>query len=89
MMLQGPCSFGRGEAIPERSTPGMCRHLIVAAATAAPVLPALTTASASPRFTRSTETLMEESFFCLTDFTAESCIVTISEACTISIFGWE
>ena len=47
--------------------PGRVRNLIVVAATAAPVCPALTIAAASPFFTRSTARLTEESFFRRTD----------------------
>ena len=55
-------------AMPGRSTPGSVRNLIVVAATAAPVWPALTIASASPFFTRSTARLTDESFFRRTGF---------------------
>ena len=60
---------------------------MVAAATAAPVLPALTTASASPDLTRSTETDMEEFFFCRTAIRPDSFISTTSAAGTISTRG--
>jgi hypothetical protein len=56
--------------------PGSVRSLMVLAATAAPVWPALTTASASPFFTRSTARLIDESFFLRTASTAPSCIST-------------
>ena len=51
-------SEGKTAAMPGRSIPGSVRNLIVVAATAAPVWPALTTASASPFFTRSTARLI-------------------------------
>ena len=60
--------------------PGSIRSLIVAAATAAPVCPALTTACASPDFTRSTAREMEESFFLRT---ASSPLSDISTTCVV------
>jgi hypothetical protein len=56
--------------------PGSVRSLIVVAATAAPVWPALTIAAASPFFTRSTARLTEESFLRRTASTAPSVIAT-------------
>lgn len=58
---------------------------MVDAATAAPVFPALMTACAVPDLTRSTAIDMEESFFCRTARSPDSCISTISEAGTISM----
>ena len=75
--------------MPARSTPSSSLSLMVAAATAAPVLPALTTASASPVLTKSTETDMEEFFFFLTASSPDSFISTTSAAGTISTRGPE
>jgi hypothetical protein len=61
------------------------RSLIALAATAAPVCPALTTASAFPYFTRSTARLMDESFLRRTASTARSLMSTTCVAWTISI----
>ncbi len=49
--------------MPGRSIPSSVRNLIMLAATAAPVWPALTIAAASPRLTKSTARLTDESFF--------------------------
>src|SRR5437764_20204 len=57
------------------------------AATAAPVCPALTMASAWPCLTRSTARLTEESFLRRTASTARSLISTTCEAWTISTRG--
>ena len=78
-------SDGITAAIPGRSTPGSVRNLIVVAATAAPVCPALTIAVASPFLTRSTARLTDESFFRRTASTAPSLISTTCVACTISM----
>ena len=51
------------EAIAGRSMPSIDLRTNFAVAIDAPVFPALTTASASPAFTRSTATLIDESFF--------------------------
>ena len=64
--------------------PGRVRSLIVVAATAAPVCPALTTASASPFLTRSTARLIDESFFRRTESTGLSGISTTCVECAIS-----
>ena len=77
-------SEGKMAAMPGRSIPGSVRNLIVVAATAAPVWPALTIAAASPFFTRSTARLTDESFLRLTDSTAPSVISTTWVECTIS-----
>ena len=79
-----PCSAGRAEAMPGRSTPGSMRHLTVVAATAAPVWPAETRATASPRFTMSAAMVIELSFFARTATVEDSCISTTLGACTIS-----
>ncbi len=72
MRMKRLLSVGIVEAMPARSTPGSVRSLIVLAATAAPVWPALTTASALPCLTRSTARLTDESFFLRTEATASS-----------------
>ena len=63
-------SVGSTAAMPGRSIPGSVRSLIALAATAAPVCPALTIASALSCFTRSTARLTDESFFRRTASTA-------------------
>jgi len=67
---------GSTAAMPGRSIPGRVRSLIALAATAAPVCPALTTASALSYFTRSTARLIDESFFRRTAVQARSLIST-------------
>ena len=53
----------------------------------APELPAETTASAWPAFTRSKHIRMDDFFFCLTAIDGASCIVMTSGACRTSIFS--
>ena len=69
-----------GDAMPARSMLFRFVSFNVAAVTAAPVLPALTTASHVPFFTRSVATLREDSFFLRIAYSGDSCISTISLA---------
>ena len=57
------CVLGMRVAMAGRSIFGMDLRTNLAVAIAAPVLPALTTASTSPRLCRSIATRIEESFF--------------------------
>ena len=61
--MNGPDSVTSWTARAGRSTPCERPSLSTAAAIPAPVWPAVTTASASPRFTRSMATRIDESFF--------------------------
>ena len=63
----------------------MLRSFIVAAATAAPVFPALTIASHVPSLTRSVAMLMEEFFFLRIAIAGDSFISTTSDEWMISI----
>lgn len=82
-----PYSFGRADAIPARSTPGKVRNFRVAAATAPPVFPAETKASARPSFTMSIAMLMDESFFRRTVFAPGSAMPMTSGAWTMLTRG--
>ena len=66
--------------MPARRTPGSIPNRMVAAATMAPVFPALTQAWAVPDLTRSIATRMEEFFFRLSAYAGWSPISTICEA---------
>ena len=66
-----------------RSIPGSILRTNLAVAIRAPVLPALTQASASPSFTRLMATRMEESFFFLRESAGGSDIPTTSVALRI------
>ena len=83
-MIAFPLSVGTTVAIAGLSTPASFFSTNMAVAMAAPELPALTAASASPLLTRSKATLTEESFFFLTAVDGDSCIATTSVAfCTV------
>ena len=81
--------FARGSAltIAGRSIPGSVFSTNRAVAMRAPVLPALTHASAFPAFTRSIDIRREESFLFLSAETADSSIPTTSVDLTISSLG--
>ena len=75
---------GMATAMPGRCTPSSVRSLSVQATTAAPVLPAANTASASCFLTRSTAREMEESRLRRIATAGDSPISTTSEAWRIS-----
>ena len=73
--------------MPARSTPRKVLSFTVAAATEAPVLPALTTASAAPDFTMSVAIEMEDFFLRRRALAPDSCISTTSGASTMIARG--
>jgi hypothetical protein len=68
-----------------RSTPASIPSRNMAVAMQAPVFPALTNPAASPRFTRSMATSIEESFFLRSATDGDSSMPTASEACLTQI----
>ena len=76
-----PFSVGRAEMMAGRSIPGRVFSTNRAIAISAPVLPALTHASAVPSRTRSSTTRMDESRFDRRTWEGESSISTLCEAC--------
>ncbi len=84
-----PLVVGTTAPIAGRSIPSILPSVRVATAIAAPVLPALTNAWASPLLTRSAATATDESGFRRIAFAGCSSICTISDACFISAFDPE
>ena len=76
----GPVRVGTADIIAGLSTPLIVLSTNRAMDMSAPVLPALTQASASPFLTRLIATLIEESFLCLRATEGESLILITSEA---------
>ena len=74
----GPVSVGTADIIAGLSTPEIVLSTNLAIDINAPVLPALTHASASPFLTRFMATLIEESFLCLRATDGESSILITS-----------
>ena len=70
-------------ASPGRSTPRRRPRRRTAAAIPAPVWPAVTTASASPRFTSSVATRIDASFFSRSAMAGCSCISMTCDACRV------
>ena len=75
-----PARVGNVVTIAGRSTPGRRPSTNSPHAIIAPELPADTTASASPDFTRSKQTRIDDCFFCLTAIDGGSCMVMTSGA---------
>ena len=76
----GPLSVGTADIIAGLSTPDIVLSTNLAIDINAPVLPALTHASASPFFTKFMATLIEESFLCLRATDGESSMLITSLA---------
>ncbi len=75
-----PARVGKVVTIAGRSTPGSRPSTNRPQAIIAPELPAETTASASPAFTRSKQTRIDDFFFCFTAIDGASCMVITSGA---------
>ena len=86
-MTVRPRCVGRKDAIAGRSTPGSIFRTNLEIAISAPVFPALTAQSASPDFTRSIATRIDESRLLRNAVAGGSCISTTSLAARMDIRG--